>query len=150
MADRDKAERILLVGSGGREDALAHAMRKSALCERLHCAPGNPGIARWAEIVALDVNNHASVVQWCADNAITLIVIGPDGIIADGLADPLRDAGFNVFAPSKDASQIEASKAFAKSAMARFGIRRLGIRCSRIISALKPSNLYANWAHLLL
>ncbi len=122
MSEHLRPERILLVGSGGREDALAHAMSKSAQCERLYCAPGNVGIARWAEIVALDVQNHASVVQWCLDNAITLVVIGPDGIIADGLADPLRAAGIAVFAPSKEASQIESSKSFAKAAMHRFGI----------------------------
>lgn len=115
-------ERILLVGSGGREDALAHAMSKSDLCSQLFCAPGNVGISRWAEIVALDVNNHTSVVEWCLDHAITLVVIGPDGIIADGLADPLRAAGIAVFAPSKEASQIESSKSYAKAAMQRFGI----------------------------
>lgn len=115
-------ERILLIGSGGREDALAHAMSKSGLCDHLFAAPGNPGIERWADVVALDVYDHAAVVEWCRANSITLVVIGPDQFLADGLADPLRAAGIDVFGPSKSAAQIEWSKSYAKSAMQRFGI----------------------------
>jgi len=97
-------------------------MSKSDRCERLYCAPGNAGIARWATIVELDVNNHVAVVLWCRDNAITLVVIGPDQFLADGLADPLRAAGIDVFGPSQYAAQLESSKSFAKAAMQRFGI----------------------------
>jgi phosphoribosylamine--glycine ligase len=115
-------ERILLIGSGGREDALAHAMSLSPHCEHLYCAPGNPGIERWAEVVALDVNEHHAVVLWCLEKNITLVVVGPDQFLADGIADPLRAAGLDVFGPSQAAAKIEWSKSFAKDCMQRFGI----------------------------
>ena len=115
-------ERILLIGSGGREHALARALRGSASCAHLWCAPGNPGIAREATLVSLDVSDHDAVIQWCRDNAITLVVVGPEVPLRAGLADDLRRAAIDVFGPSRAAAQIETSKGFAKDLMARHGV----------------------------
>ncbi|MBU3741400.1 MAG: phosphoribosylamine--glycine ligase [Candidatus Kapabacteria bacterium] len=115
-------EHILLIGSGGREHALAVALRRSASCANLWCAPGNPGIAAVAECVALDLTDHAAVVEWCRNHAVTLVVVGPEVPLRAGMADDLRVAGIDVFGPSKAAAQIETSKGFAKDLMARNGI----------------------------
>lgn len=115
-------ERILLIGSGGREHALARALHGSASCSHLWCAPGNPGIAREATLVSLDTSDHDAVIRWCDDNAITLVVIGPEVPLRAGLADDLRRASIDVFGPSQAAAQIETSKGFAKDLMARHGI----------------------------
>lgn len=115
-------ERILLIGSGGREHALARALRGSASCADLWCAPGNPGIAREATLLSLDVSDHDAVIRWCDDNAVTLVVVGPEVPLRAGLADDLRRAAIDVFGPSKAAAQIETSKGFAKDLMARHGI----------------------------
>jgi phosphoribosylamine--glycine ligase len=112
---------ILLIGSGGREHALAYKLSESPSV-RLFAAPGNPGIAQHAQLVALDVDNHADVVAWCANHAIELVVIGPEAPLAAGLADDLRAAHVPVFGPSKAAAQLESSKGFAKEFMRRHGI----------------------------
>ncbi|HPU16618.1 MAG TPA: phosphoribosylamine--glycine ligase family protein, partial [Polymorphobacter sp.] len=78
---------VLVIGGGGREHALAWKLRQSPRVERLFAAPGNAGIAREAECVALDVTDHAAVIGFCAANAIELVVIGPEGPLVDGLAD---------------------------------------------------------------
>jgi phosphoribosylamine--glycine ligase len=116
---------ILLLGSGGREHALAWKLAQSRLLAhagKLYAAPGNPGVARHAELVELDVTDHAAVTSFCAEKNIGLIVIGPEAPLVDGLADSLRAAGFPVFGPSKAAAQLEGSKGFTKDMCARAGI----------------------------
>jgi phosphoribosylamine--glycine ligase len=105
---------ILLLGSGGREDALAWRLRQSPSCESLLAAPGNPGIARWAECVALDPCDASAVVRLASDRSIDLVVIGPEAPLVAGVADRLRDAGFAVFGPNAAAAQLEGSKGFTK------------------------------------
>ena len=113
---------VLLLGSGGREHALAWKLAQSPLLSRLYAAPGNPGIAASAEIVALDPADHRAVVDFCRRHAIELIVIGPEAPLVDGLADNLRTMGFAVFGPDKAAAQLEGSKGYTKDLCARYGI----------------------------
>lgn len=113
---------ILLIGSGGREHALAKKLAESSSLTKLFCAPGNPGIFSIAEKANINVENHQSVVDFCHANKIDLVVIGPEAPLADGLSDSLRSAGFPVFGPSKSAAQLESSKGFAKDFMQRHGI----------------------------
>ena len=103
-----------MIGSGGREHALAWKLAQSPLCDRLYAAPGNPGIAQEAECVALDPANHSAVAAFCAAHDIGLVVIGPEGPLVDGLGDVLREAGIAVFGPGKAAAQLEGSKGFTK------------------------------------
>jgi phosphoribosylamine--glycine ligase len=113
---------ILLLGSGGREHALAWKLAQSPLCDRLHAAPGNPGIAEHAALASLDLADHPAVVAFCAAQAIGLVVIGPEAPLVDGLADSLRAAGLSVFGPSRAAARLEGSKAFTKALCDRAGI----------------------------
>jgi phosphoribosylamine--glycine ligase len=105
---------ILLLGSGGREHALAWKIAASPLVERLYCAPGNAGIAKEAEIVALDVTDHAAVVSFCRAQKIGLVVVGPETPLCAGIVDDLTDAGIKAFGPSKAAARLEGSKGFTK------------------------------------
>ncbi|KHL24703.1 phosphoribosylamine--glycine ligase [Croceibacterium mercuriale] len=120
---------ILLLGGGGREHALAWKLAQSRLLDdggRLFAAPGNPGVARHATLVTLDMADHAGVVAFCAAEAIGLVVVGPEAPLVDGLADSLRDAGVAVFGPSKAAAQLEGSKGFTKDLCARHDIPTAG------------------------
>ena len=117
---------ILLLGSGGREHALAWKLAQSPACTRLYAAPGNPGIAEEAELVPLDVTDHAAVIAFCTERAIGLVVIGPEAPLVDGLSDSLRAAGVPVFGPSQAAAQLEGSKGFTKDLCARAGIPTAG------------------------
>src|ERR1700730_9933114 len=103
---------VLLIGSGGREPALAWAISASPLLSKLYCAPGNPGIAELAACVALDVADHGAVAQFCRRNAIALVVIGPEAPLVAGIVDDLTRAGIKAFGPTKAAAQLEGSKAF--------------------------------------
>ena len=105
---------ILLLGSGGREDALAWRLRQSPRCDRLVAAPGNPGIARWAECVAIDPCDPAAVVDLARKTSAGLVVVGPEAPLVAGVADALRDAGIAVFGPSAAAAKLEGSKGFTK------------------------------------
>ncbi|PZP19591.1 MAG: phosphoribosylamine--glycine ligase [Sphingomonas hengshuiensis] len=105
---------VLLIGSGGREHALAWKLAQSAGLSRLYAAPGNPGIARHAICAALDAGDHAAVARFCGEHDIALVVIGPEAPLVDGLADSLRAAGIDVFGPSAAAAQLEGSKGFTK------------------------------------
>src|ERR1700694_2871187 len=105
---------ILLLGSGGREHALAWKMAASPLTDRLYCAPGNAGIAREAQNVALDPGNHAAVIDFCRQHAIDFVVVGPEAPLAAGIVDDLEAAGIKAFGPSKTAARLEGSKGFAK------------------------------------
>ena len=113
---------ILLIGSGGREHALAWAIGASSLCDRLYCAPGNPGIAAIAHVVDLPVTDHAAVVAFCRAESISLVVVGPEAPLVAGLADDLRVAHIKVFGPSKFAAQLEGSKGFTKDICAKYDI----------------------------
>jgi phosphoribosylamine--glycine ligase len=114
--------KVLLLGSGGREHALAWRLAASPLLTKLYAAPGNPGIAKEAELVALDVGDHAAVGRFCKDNGIDLVVVGPEAPLVAGIADDLRAQGIRVFGPSKAAAQLEGSKGFTKDLCARHGI----------------------------
>src|SRR3954462_9621478 len=105
---------ILLLGSGGREHALAWKLAGSPLLTKLWCAPGNAGIAREAECVALDIADHAAVIAFCKANRVDLVVVGPEDPLAAGIVDNLATAGIKVFGTSKAAAQLEGSKGFTK------------------------------------
>jgi phosphoribosylamine--glycine ligase len=105
---------ILLLGSGGREDALAWRLRQSPSCGELVAAPGNPGIARWAECVAIDPSDPDAVVALARERSADLVVVGPEAPLVAGVSDSLRDAGFAVFGPSAAAARLEGSKGFTK------------------------------------
>ena len=111
-----------MLGSGGREHALAWKLAQSPLCDKLWAAPGNPGIAQLAECTSLDATDHDAVIDFAKDNAIGLVVIGPEAPLVDGLADSLRAAGIDTFGPSKLAAQLEGSKGFTKELCQRAGI----------------------------
>jgi phosphoribosylamine---glycine ligase len=119
---------VLLVGSGGREHALAWKIARSPLVDRLYAAPGNPGIARHARCVDIAVDRHDALVRFAADERIDLTVVGPEAPLVAGLADRFTEAGLAVFGPSARAAAIEGSKAFAKSLMARHGIPTAGFQ----------------------
>jgi phosphoribosylamine--glycine ligase len=113
---------ILLLGSGGREDALAWRLRQSPSCGRLLAAPGNPGIARWAECVAADPYNPQTVVDLAQREGMDLVVVGPEAPLVAGVANALRDAGIAVFGPNAEAAQLEGSKGFTKDLCRANGI----------------------------
>src|SRR3954465_6304931 len=105
---------ILLLGSGGREDALAWRVRQSPSCGKLIAAPGNPGIARWAECVVIDPCDPAEVVTLARAHNIDLVVVGPEAPLVAGVADAVRAAGIAAFGPSAAAAELEGSKGFTK------------------------------------
>ncbi|WP_417411074.1 phosphoribosylamine--glycine ligase [Hoeflea sp.] len=113
---------VLLIGSGGREHALAWKIAQSSMLGTLYAAPGNPGIAEHAELSDLDVTDHDAVVAFCKDKAIDLVVVGPEAPLVAGLADALKAAGIAVFGPSAAAAQLEGSKGFTKDLCARENI----------------------------
>lgn len=114
--------RVLLIGSGGREHALAWKIAASPLLTKLYAVPGNPGIGREAELVRLDIADHTAVARFCRENEIGLVVVGPEGPLVAGIADDLRAEGIRVFGPSKAAARLEGSKGFTKDLCARYGI----------------------------
>ncbi|MBU2962824.1 phosphoribosylamine--glycine ligase [Citreicella sp. C3M06] len=105
---------ILILGGGGREHALAWAVMQNPKCDKLIVAPGNAGIAQIAECAVLDVEDGGVVVEFAGENAIELVIVGPEAPLAAGVADALRDAGIPVFGPSKEAARLEVSKSFTK------------------------------------
>ena len=113
---------ILLLGSGGREHALAWKIAASPLVERLVCAPGNAGIARECDLVALDVADHAAVIAFCRARKIDLVVVGPEAPLCAGIVDDLAAAGFKAFGPTRTAAQLEGSKGFTKDLCEANGI----------------------------
>ena len=113
---------VLLIGSGGREHALAWALSASPLLDKLYCAPGNAGIAALASCAALDVSDHAAVVKFCREAEVGFVIIGPEAPLVAGLADSLAAAGIKHFGPSKAAAQLEGSKGFTKDLCRAFNI----------------------------
>src|SRR5580692_4064303 len=113
---------ILLLGSGGREHALAWKMAASPLADRLYCAPGNAGIAREAECVALDIADHGAVIAFCREHRIDLVVVGPEAPLCAGIVDELEAAGIKAFGPTRAAARLEGSKGFTKDLCRANGI----------------------------
>jgi phosphoribosylamine---glycine ligase len=113
---------ILLLGSGGREHALAWKIAASPLVTKLWCAPGNAGIAREAECVGLDIADHEAVIDFCKRERIEFVVVGPETPLAAGIVDDLARAGIKAFGPSRQASRLEGSKGFTKALCTEFGI----------------------------
>ena len=116
------AMNVLLLGSGGREHALAWAIAKSPMLTQLWCAPGNAGIAHVAHCVALDLADHAAVVAFCREHKIDFVVVGPEGPLVAGIVDDLNTAGFKAFGPTMAAARLEGSKGFTKDFCAEFNI----------------------------
>ncbi len=113
---------VLLIGSGGREHAIAWKIAQSPRLSRLFVVPGNPGTASLGENVGIAITDHLAIIELCRAKKIDLVVVGPENPLAEGLADDLTAAGFKVFGPSRAAAQIEASKVFSKDFMQRHGI----------------------------
>ncbi len=132
-----------MIGSGGREHALAWKLAQSPLLDTLYAAPGNPGIAHCATLVPLDVADHAAVVRFCGEASIGLVVIGPEAPLVAGLADDLRGAGVAVFGPSAAAAQLEGSKGYTKDLCREADIPTAGyVRVAALddaVAALSPS-----------
>jgi phosphoribosylamine--glycine ligase len=105
---------ILILGSGGREHALAWKIAASPLCTKLYCAPGNAGIAQVAECVALDIADHKAVIAFAKDNNVEFVVVGPEGPLCAGIVDDFEAAGIKAFGPGKWAARLEGSKGFTK------------------------------------
>jgi phosphoribosylamine--glycine ligase len=127
---------ILLLGSGGREDALAWRLRQSPSCDRLVAAPGNPGVARWAELATIDPCDPRAVVELAKAGAIDLVVVGPEAPLVAGVADALRAAGVAVFGPNAAAAQLEGSKGFTKDLCQANGIPTAAyVRVERVADA---------------
>ncbi|ASY16484.1 phosphoribosylamine--glycine ligase [Candidatus Planktophila sulfonica] len=114
--------KILLVGSGGREHALALGLRADKSCTELHAAPGNPGIASLATLHPVAITDNNAILKLAQQLAVDLVVVGPEVPLVNGVSDALRDAGFAVFGPSKAAAQLEGSKDFAKKVMRDAGV----------------------------
>lgn len=120
---------VLILGSGGREHAIAMALAKSPLLEELFVAPGNPGMASIAHLIMLDINNHSAVIAFCHVNRIDLVVVGPEGPLVAGIVDDLAANGIKAFGPSKAAAQLEGSKAFTKDFCRRHNIPTASYAC---------------------
>lgn len=114
--------RVLLIGKGGRESALAWAISRSSLVDELLCAPGNPGIAEVAECVPFAIDDIPGIRELAAAREPGLVVVGPEAPLAAGLADALREDGIRVFGPGRDGAGLESSKSFAKELMLESGI----------------------------
>lgn len=113
---------VLVIGSGGREHALTWALSRSPSVENLWVAPGNPGTKKVGVNVNLDIKDFLSVYEFCRDNSIELVVVGPENPLAEGISDLLRDRGIFVLGPGKAGARLESSKSYAKEFMARHGI----------------------------
>ncbi|MFT3997674.1 MAG: phosphoribosylamine--glycine ligase, partial [Asticcacaulis sp.] len=116
------AMNILLIGSGGREHALAWKIRQSPLCERLVIAPGNPGMTGLGEVHDVKVTDVAGLVALAQDIGAGLVVVGPEAALAEGIADALKRVNIPCFGPTKTAAQLESSKAFTKDFCKRHNI----------------------------
>jgi phosphoribosylamine--glycine ligase len=114
--------KILLVGSGGREHALALGLRADKSCTELHAAPGNPGISSLATLHPVAITDNEAILKLAQQLAVDLVVVGPEVPLVNGVSDVLREAGFAVFGPSKAAAQLEGSKDFAKKVMRDAGV----------------------------
>ena len=114
--------KILVIGRGGREHAIAWKVAQSALVNQVFVAPGNAGIGQQFVNVPIDEKDNQAIVQWAQENAIDLVIIGPEAALQNGLANDLTRNGIRVFGPTKEAAQIEASKEFAKELMRKYHV----------------------------
>lgn len=115
-------KKILVIGSGGREHAIVEALSRSPQVEKIYCAPGNAGIAKLAECVAIGVEDVEALADFAENNGIDLTVVGPEAALAAGVADRFEERGLKIFGPKKAAARIESSKEFAKEIMDRYGV----------------------------
>ena len=120
--------KVLVVGSGGREHAIVDALFRSPSVDKVYCAPGNAGIAKQAECVAIKDTDVEGLKQFVLDNAIDLTVVGPEAALAVGIADEFRKNGLAIFGHTKTAARIETSKEFAKQLMAKYDIPTAGYK----------------------
>ena len=132
--------RVLVVGAGGREHALAWKISRSPLAEKVYCAPGNPGTARVAENLPIAADDVERLARWARENAIDLVVVGPEAPLVGGLCDRLAGSGVAAFGPSAAAARLEGSKAFAKEVMEAAGIPTA---LHRVFESLEPAAAYA-------
>lgn len=121
-------KKVLVIGSGGREHAIAEALSRSPHVGKIYCAPGNPGMAEIAECVAIGVTDIDALAGFARDNGIDLTVVGPEAALAAGVADAFRAEGLRIFGPDKSSARIESSKEFAKELMAKYGVPTAGYR----------------------
>ena len=122
------AMRVLVIGGGGREHAIVDALSRSAQVEKIYCAPGNAGIARQAECVAIRETEVERLRDFAAGEGIGLTVVGPEVALAAGVVDCFKAAGLRIFGPTKAATRIESSKEFAKELMAKYNVPTAGFR----------------------
>ncbi len=113
---------VLVIGSGGREHAIVDALSRSAQVAKIYCAPGNVGIARQAECIAIRETEIERLLDFARETQVDLTVVGPEAALAVGIVDAFRAAGLRIFGPTKAAARIESSKEFAKELMSRYGI----------------------------
>ena len=113
---------ILLLGSGGREHALAKSLYESSKNKKIFCAPGNPGIENFAELIDLDINNQGVILDFCLLKKIELVIIGPETPLVNGLVDFLKEKNILVFGPKKEAAKLEGSKKFTKQICEKYNI----------------------------
>lgn len=114
--------KVLIVGSGGREHAMAHKIAESPLLTKLYAAPGNAGIAQVAECIATQADDISGLIDFAKRESIDLTVVGPEAPLVAGIVDRFEEAGLKIFGPSKEASQLEGSKSFSKHMMSKFQI----------------------------
>jgi phosphoribosylamine--glycine ligase len=143
--EKKQKNNILILGGGGREHCLAHALSRSRITGTLHCAPGNPGMGEIAKLHGIGVCDKEAIKDLCLSLDIDLVVVGPEAPLVMGAADELRSAGILVFGPGADAARLEGSKAFAKQFMARHGIPTAkfdicasAAECKRAIDSRRP------------
>lgn len=115
-------KKVLIIGQGGREHALAWKLAQSPQIEKLYAAPGNPGIAELAQCVPIQAEDIAGLLNFARDNDIDLTVVGPEAPLMGGIVDQFRAAGLPIFGPTAGAAQLEGSKVFAKNIMKKYGI----------------------------
>ncbi|HLU43042.1 MAG TPA: phosphoribosylamine--glycine ligase, partial [Microthrixaceae bacterium] len=120
--------KTLVIGTGGREHALALALSRDESVSEVHAAPGNPGIGEFATLHPVDPMDGAAVAALATELGIDLVVVGPEAPLVAGVADVLHEAGVAVFGPSRAAAQLEGSKAFSKEVMAAAGVPTAGSR----------------------
>ncbi|ENN91445.1 phosphoribosylamine--glycine ligase [Bartonella schoenbuchensis] len=128
---------VLLIGSGGREHALAWKIAESPLLTKLYCAPGNPATIELGENIDLNINDHPLVINFCKEHSIDLVVVGPEGPLVEGITDSLNAAGICVFGPTQKAAQLEGSKSFTKDLCYRNNIPTSIYQCFNNASQAK-------------
>lgn len=132
---------VLVVGKGGREHTLAWALRRSPLVENLYAAPGNPGIAALGACVAIAPEDADGIAGFARDNAVDLVVVGPDGALEAGVVDAVESLGIRAFGPTRAAAEIEWSKVFSKEMMREEGIPTAAFA---VFSDVEPARAYVN------